>query len=463
MNPLKTALCAAICFISLATLILLRTVPQSRLWKGYQVLYVTSDTLSEADISAILSQRGCKDFISKSSQTLPVSSALSPLQVQNPDSYLIQRELFFFDKSRNAMVFYIPDSQTGLLSSVIQALQGFGKTTCGTDGSSSFPYLAPILCLIFAAGASYFASKKHFFVPCAFFLTLFAFMRPLYTVSACVSIALAGLFSLQRLYGRKLFLHTAVHAPFIILTLVVPVILLFTSSPVNGLLYALSLAGAISAILLIAMVKDFYYEKRTSFHPVAILRANRIRLVGAKEVTLLSSSALCCILLLVVFLVGGRVAQMGDSSSRPSLPAPVSSHAELPDLQSFYTWAWNTMSFPFRSIYQQNNGKIPQEGETVSVTNYVEQNGKIAEVPQVVMTYDSSFRSRVVDMVKESPYPALEKMLIKQGRGERYGFTKSRGNSTERFAFLMLTLCVTMTLAYTGYFVLVRRVYENHN
>ena len=463
MNPVRTAVCAAICFISLATLVFLRTVPQSRLWKGYQVLFVTSDTLTEEQASAILSQSGCHDFISRSADSLPVSSALSPLQVQSLDSYLVRREAFFSDKNKDAMVFYIPDNQTSALSNAIQALSGFGKTSCGTDGSSSFPYVAAIFCLLFAALGTYLASKREFFGPCAFFLVFFAFMRPMYTVSACSAIALAGLFSLQRLVGRKTFLATALHAPLVILTILFPVFILFSSSPLNGILYALTLAGAFSAVILVYDGQQYYYEKRTSFHPVTILRASRIRMVGSKEVILLSASSLCCILLLAVFLVGGRVADTGNSTDRPALPAPVSSRGELPNLDAFYTWAWNTMAFPFRSIYHNPSQETPREGETVSVSNYVEQNGRIEEVPQVVLTYNAQFRSNVLDMVKDSPHPALEKMLLKQGKGTHYGFTKSRGVSTERFALLLLTLCVMITLGYTGYFVLVRRAYGNHN
>lgn len=463
MNPVRTAVCAAICFISLATLMLLRTVPQSRLWKGYQVLFVTSDTLTEEQASAILSQSGLHDFISRSEDSLSVSSSISPLQVQSVDSYLVRRDAFFSDKSKSAMVFYIPENQTAQLSNAIHALSGFGKTSCGTDGSSSFPYVAAIFCLLFALAGVYLAKRREFFGACAFFLVFFAFMRPMYTVSACAAIALAGLFSLQRLVGRKSFLSCALHAPLIILTLLFPLFILFSSSPLNGILYALTLAGSFSAVVLVYDGQQYYYEKRTSFHPVTILRASRIRIVGSREVILLASSSLCCMLLLVIFLAGGRVADTASSVDRPALPAPVSSRSELPGLDTFYTWAWNTMAFPFRSIYQNPSMKAPQEGETVSVSNYVEHNGRIEEIPQVVMTYNAQFRSSVLNMVKDSPKPSLEKMLLKQGKSAQYGFTKSRGVSTERFALFLLTMCVLITLGYTGYFVLVRRAYGNHN
>ncbi|MBR1722373.1 MAG: hypothetical protein IJ727_07840, partial [Treponema sp.] len=126
-----------------------RTVPVSQFWKGWRILYVYTDTLSEYDILTVLEKHGCDSVISLSNQRLPIVSPMSPVQVQSSDSYLSRRGEFFTDKSRLAQVFYIPDSQSSNLEDAVLELSAFAGSSAGTDGKSSFPWFAPSLCLLF--------------------------------------------------------------------------------------------------------------------------------------------------------------------------------------------------------------------------------------------------------------------------------------------------------------------------
>lgn len=202
-SPLRIIIPAAICCITLFVLAAFRTVPQSRLWKGWTVLYVTSETLSEGDIYKVLVENGCENVITKSMQRDPIVSPISPLQAQAQNSYIVRRNAFFSDADDKAMLFYIPDNEETALSHAIAALERVGGTSCGTDGAASFPYAAPCLVLLFAACLFLFSKRKILFALSAFFLVCMSFSRPLFTVAACASLALTGIFLLEKLYGRK--------------------------------------------------------------------------------------------------------------------------------------------------------------------------------------------------------------------------------------------------------------------
>ncbi|MBQ3965370.1 MAG: hypothetical protein II684_00880, partial [Treponema sp.] len=89
MKQLKLlAVTSAICLITVFAFIFFRTVPVSRLWKGYQVVYVKTQSVTEPQLARILEENGCRNVVSKSSQRIPVISNFSPVQVQNSTSYL---------------------------------------------------------------------------------------------------------------------------------------------------------------------------------------------------------------------------------------------------------------------------------------------------------------------------------------------------------------------------------------
>ena len=108
-RPLKLILPAAICLVTLIPLYAFRTVPQSRLWKGWTLLYVTDGVMSEDEVSRVLAEKGCKGVISRSGQREPIVSPLSPIQKRSRNSYMQRREAFFSDEAATAMIFYVPE------------------------------------------------------------------------------------------------------------------------------------------------------------------------------------------------------------------------------------------------------------------------------------------------------------------------------------------------------------------
>ena len=450
---------AAVCLLALSSFVFFRSVPVSRLWKGYQVLYVTSATMSESDVLAVLQEAGCKQVVAKATQQIPIIAPFSPVQVQTEDSYLNRRNAFFTDQQNRAMVFYIPEGQDMAVSRALRVLNDTKNTDAGTDGAASFPWISPLLCVGFAALCLFFAKNKRVLAPAAFFLLAFSFSRPLLTTSAAVCLALYGFFLLQKIWGRKGFVKSA-NNPLAVLCLLVPLVLLCVSSPLSAFFYAVALVAAFCALLLVALLKSLYDEQKAhgSFTPVLIRSARLIPLVERKEVKLILALALAVVAILLVSVVGATVQSVPLDSAQPALPAPVAGKNALPDLDDFMAWSWNTVTFPYRKMTERAP-QVPMDGDSVTMTEFAEADWRIAGTEKTVFVFNSAFRNSLYDSVRKLPYPALEKMLVKQGKDTRYSYAKGGAVASERFGTALLILFLLIPLGIVGYFVVIRRHY----
>ena len=448
-------------FISLFTLFLLiqfRTVPVSQFWKGYRILYVFTEDLSESDILTILEKHGCDSVISQCSQRVPLVSPVAPIQAQGEESYLYKRNGFFTDKNHRALIFYIPDNQAVQLDKVIRELSAFKGSSAGTDGKSSFPWLAPIICtLLFALLFLFSQNKMLYFAGTAFFI-LFAFSRPLFLVSAAVSFYLFAFFIFHRIWARKDFFKTALNSSYVLLFAISPILILLISSPIHSVFYIFTLLASASLVFLYTNFSK-KQETRRSFQPVFIRSARMIPLLGHLGIRLLFGLLLSLILIFAAFKFAGNVSDF-SSSSMPSLPSPVTRNdSELVQLKDFVDWSWNSVTFPYKKL-SENSYEIPKEGEVVSITDYQEENGKIVPVKIPAFVYNSDFRESVYKSVEKLDYPALEKMLLKQGKNAHFAYSKNASSSTkERFASLLILVFITISVALGINYIIGRKRY----
>lgn len=456
--PVKIVLPAAICIFSLFTLFLFRTVPESRLWKGWTVFYVSNGTVTEAQVNRILAEKGCKNVISKSNQRIPIVSPFSPLQGLSEESYIQQRNAFFSDEDNTAMIFYVPDSESSKLSQAIADLERLGAD-CGTDGTTAFPYLAPLGTLALALICILFSKRRRFFAPATVFMVALAFSRPLFTVAACASLAIAGFFILLKIYGRQGFFRRTIRSPLAVLLLIAPLFILCASNPLNAVFYMLAVLGAISVIKLIDAVLNFYF--RNAFSPVYIRTAYEMPLISAIDIKALASLTLSCIFILLSSLWGKTSHASVGTSTRCALPAPVSHGVlqGLPDLDDFLAWSWKTATFPYRKLSESTEEYYPEEGELVTMPVYTEENGRIESRQEPVLSFNADFREKVFVSLKALDYPALETMLLKQGLNARYAYVRGGGVSVERLGSILLSVCTAISLAITAYFMLRKRRY----
>lgn len=436
-----------------------RTVPVSQFWKGYRILYVYTEELSESDILTILEQNGCASVISYGKQRLPVLSTLAPVQMQSDDSYLYRRNDFFTDKLHRALVFYIPDSQGVFLEKSIRQLSAFQGTVAGSDGKSSFPWVAPLLASLFFLLLFYFSRNKVLFTCGAAFFVLFAFCRPLYTVAASVCLFLFSFFLFHKFWRRKDFIKIALNSPYVLLFAFAPLLALFFSSPLLSFFYCISFLGSLSLVFLYHVVEE-KKEKSYSFQPVFIRSARMMPVVGHTGIRLLGFLFAFLFALFLLFVFVGNVGGGSERSSMPSLPSPVSkTDAELVSLKDFVAWSWNTVTFPYRKI-GENTPSDPKEGEVVSITDYVEENGKIVSVTNPAYIFNSEFKDGVYKSIDRLDYPALEKLMLAQGKNASFGYAKSASvSSSERFGSLMLLILLSLPFAAGLFYILGRKRY----
>ena len=461
MKQLKVlAAASAVCLITVFAFIFFRTVPVSRLWKGYQVVYVKTQSATEQQLARLLEENGCRNVVSRSSQRIPIVSAFSPVQVQDPHSYLSKRDLFFRDETNTAFVFYVPEGQDIALARAISAVNSLKNTSAGTDGRASFPWGSPIVCLVFALVCLAFSKNKLTFASSAFFMVCFSFSRPLYTVSAAVCLALYGFFMFQKIWGRHAF-AAGLASPLFAVCLLSPVLLLFLSAPLSALFYALSLFAAFSAVLLADVVKSMYAESHEHyrFTPVMIRSARFIPLVERKEVKIILLLLLSVVVMLLLSFAGKRLSAVSVDDSRPALPSPLVGKTALPDLDDFVNWSWNTITFPYRRLSDER-AEVPVDGDSVAIPFFEETGGRIVQKEETVFVFNNAFRNKVFDSVRDLNYPALEKMMLRQGKDARYSY--ARGGTAvagERFGTLLLILFMLFPAGIVLYFVVIKRGY----
>lgn len=447
-----------ISFLAFFLLCHFRSLPVSQFWKDYRILYVYSEELSENDILAVLEKNGCDSVISGSNQKIPVLSQLAPVQVQEPDSYIYRRSDFFMDKNHRAMVFYVPDSKSSMLDRVVRELSAFQGTNAGTDGVASFPWIAPIIsALVFALFLFFSKNKRLYSLGCAFFLLL-SFTRPLFTVCAAAMLFYFGFFLFHSLWARMYFLKRTLNSPYVLLFALSPVLVLLFSSPLHSVFYVIALAGSAGLVWLYFLIQR-HCEKQYSFRPVFIRSARMMPVMGHLGIRLLGLLLVSLLATLFCFKVSGNVGSISSSASMPSLPAPVTGKGELVQFSDFINWSWNTVTFPYRKIGEEHH-QVPEEGEVVSIKDYQESDGLIKEVETQAFVFNSDFRDSVYKMVEKLDYPAVEKLMLRQGKNAGFAYTKKASvSAAERFALILLVVFITVTASLGINYIVGRKRY----
>lgn len=452
----KSAVPLFVLLIMVALIIITRSLPSSQLWSGYRILYVSSSTLSENQIDSLLEECGCKNVVSRSIQKIPVVSSFSPVQVQEPDSYLNRRLSFFTDKSGADRIYYIPDSESRQIAQAAAKLNSQQGTSAGTDGANRFPWITPIITLALFSLCFFFCRKKIVFLVSSLFPVMYSWCNPFYTSAAAACVFLIPLFMIQRMWGRRNSFKTIITSPLVISFSASPCVILFLSSPLRSIIFLAAQTASVCSLLLLSL-----YEKRTSslsaFSPSPILGAQFYRLPGQNGLRI---SELCGIAILVLLSISliwnqGMLSSQKSNPDKPYLPSPVyrTDSADLPGTDDFNAWAWNTITFPYKRLSQNSaTSEIPHEGDSVSIPLYAhsEKNG-IIELQKEQYVYNDSFRKRVYRIVRSCTYPSIEQVLLRQGKNMEFEYTQNTGNSAERFSTLLLVLLSLFPICMTGY------------
>lgn len=444
----KILISSSIIIFSLFIFIHFRTVSVSKAWKGYTMIYAKSQVLTENQILEFFYSNGCKNIISRYNQSIPVYSNLAPIQVQSPDSYIFKRLGFFTDSTRQYFVFYINENQTKRINQALIQINQSGKAQAQSDTTKSYPWVMPVIVLAFCAVLIYFSKNKYLFLSSIIPVCVLGFCRPLHTFCSALMLLSLSLFLMQKIWGRRGFFNDKKNGIYLLPLIASPLVFLAFSSLLSSVFYILCLICC-SACLYLYQLLNSYFEKKheSSFNFVLIKGSSSIRLIDSSNIRVFGVFGLLLLIVLLLSIFSAFSNPVFTDLNRPLLPSPVKSFStDLPSLEEFENWSWNTITFPYKKLNEADKAseRGAERGGTIHLDDYtLLQTGKIQQTNSKVLTFDSSFVDTIYDKVKKLDYPAIEKLMIKQGKNSYFAYTKNSASSHERaglFVILLLAL-----------------------
>lgn len=448
---LLPVLLIVLCLVSLA---LFRSVPVTRIWKGYSVLSVES-SVPEAVVLARMAEHGCEGVISLSLQKEPVASPIVPVQIQSGGGYLEQRLSYFSDEGGRFRLFYVPDA---FEKETVRALDALSKETgaaMNMDGKSRYPFLVPLLTFSLWLLLGTMSRNKVVFAVPSLFVVLLTLSQPFYAVAAPCALLLLAMLLAQCLWGRRDMFKALAANRFVLVPAVAAIVLLAANGlRAAGLSFAVC-AASVSAVSLLAQWHRAK-ENRASFVFVPIFSARRVYAMNAHASLWVLVVAAMVLVFLLLFLGSARFAPSFGVAEELSLPSPVASDEpsrRLPSFSDYMDWAWAVVSFPYRSLH---DGPVDSAwGEEVTMPHFRERNGAIEAYSTVVLRYDEDFAASVEKSVSQLSYPAIEKLLAAQGRNVQVSYSTTASGGERRdgisLALLVAALCIPLGM-YAFYF-----------
>lgn len=437
MNTLKhIVLPVFIIAVSLFCTAFFRVIPASRLWNGYSVLYVQKDA-GQSRVLELFSEYGIKKYISIYNQKVPLSNpvlsaeyALSSLSFSN---YLEDRKGYFYDRSGNYLVYYVPDSFEGELHHVVQALNREGISS-GVNANSAYPWMSFVFCLAFALFLVWKSDRKVLALVLNFVPVFFTLTMPFYTVAVSQCLMMTMAFYAVRYWNRKgAFSCLLGNKKFLLLFSFSLVLLFFTTIKVF-LFFILSLVTSGCMIYVYREVVEFF-ESRYVFRPVLIRSAPFIRPVTKSNRNIFFASSIASLLILLSAFVSSRTVDFssGASGKNIMLPAKNSAKKSLPGLNDYVLWNWQAITFPYRSL---NDGEGSNPNSMI-FPRYEEKNGLVSESFNSI-EYNDYFRQNVLKAIDSLEYDSIEAMLKRQGTYSGAGYSSSGSSSVSFFTFILL-------------------------
>lgn len=442
-------------------LVVFRTVPITRIWDDYKVMYVDK-SVAEADVLETLYTAGCKDVVSLSLQKSPVVTPFMEFQ-QNSSSYLQDRLGYFSDKSSSYNLFYIPDQYEREAGVALRSIIKDTHSSAGLDSESTIPFVVPLVSVavyIILGLAS--TKKRYFFVP-AFFLVVLSFSMPFYTVAAGVCLFLFAVYLANKLWGRKSDASAILKNATIDVLLVSSVVILCTHSLLCGVLALAALCACLASIILLKE-SAAQNANQSSFKYTLIFNAYQVSVINKKNMNSLLFMTVPMIILLLSFLFSAKFMPR-NSVSGIELPSPVSKEDGeffLPTINDYFKWAWNTLTYPYRSVNYLYSENVA-EGDSVVISHFLQKDSLVQEKETALYTYNNDFRKQLVKDIENLDYPAIEKLMERQGRDVSVAYSLSRQpvkSSSDIINLIMLVaaLMVPLFLCLSYYYGMGRRI-----
>jgi len=451
MKKFFSGLSIFIILITVACLWFFRSLPAGELWNGYSVLYVPG-TVSDSLVLEELDASGVKEITCLSNQYLPLDLKADSCEVSlislNPMAvdYLTRRNNYFFDKSGQYRLYYVPVFYKAKLSQAVSSLNR--KTSggdCGVDSKTSYPFLIPAFALIFAVLLFCFSNKKILYGFLTVIPVLYTFSFPYLSSEIGVLLVLTVLFLISNIFGRRDFVKILVKKYVFMVLLFSAVISSFSSGFVTGFVFMLLLLSEAFIFYIYRSFKIISYKKNR-FNPVMIRSSFSVKQYSGKENIIFGVLIFFTVAAFIFSLsTGGNVSEKENRLSFPSVSASQKSE-NLPSLKDYYYFDYSVKSFPYISL---NNSK----NNDVHISRFQKEGDKIVQYSDI-LEYSEAYEESVYNKIDLLQFNAFEKIMKKQGAGFSAGYASNGSHRLNLFCIIISFLQFSVILIYFAWILI---------
>ena len=455
MKILKKLLPLLLFFVIAVLTINFRYIPKGKIWDGYKILYVQKDS-SVKEIEQVLAESGIPEYVSLAGQRIPImlnknspEETMLKLNINKAEnSYLYERQNFFYDSQKQYSIYYIPEQYDRHISQALSLLKDRG-IKAGADTTLPYLWLLPVITLIIFTVLLIFSKNKLFFTFSGIMPCVYCFCNAFYSCAIAVFILLLCTFVISNIYGRKGAVKKLLNNYILIAALVISVVLAFSAGFTPGLFYLLSVAACCMAYFIAAEYKRFSLRK-TDFAPVLIRPARRISIYAGKTNIIMPCLLAACVIVIAYFSLSSLSLTGVKSDSKVLLPgatAAADADSRLPDFEKFYRWNWNVLTSPYKSL----NENSEYDENHIVYPRYEVTDGKI-ERKNMMMYYDDTFRKRIYDGIDSLDFYSIESVIKGQGKDFFAGYTRPGSYNISIFSIIMMItgFCVLLFIYFSA-------------
>ncbi len=418
----------AVILLTILSLIFLRSLPVTKIWNSYSVVYVDK-ILDEGEVLSFFEKEGIQNVVSFSNQKIPVVNEMTPVIPQTEGSYLFSRLKYFSDKSFKYNLFYVPQIYEGSASKAVNKISSQRKVSAGMDGKKQFPWAA--FCISCAVYFVFFAlsGNKTAFALSGIFPLFMTLSLPFYPVAAAVILFLLAFYLAQRIWGRKGFILFTLKNFYFDALCIFGFLMLFLFSWRSALLSVFCVASSLCLLYFLACFEN-YCDSKNAFSYVKIFSAKQMPIMYRQKAFVCAFTAVPLLVCVVLFFVSARFSNSKNSRS-VSLPGPVENTAKfsqsdlLPTIDDFYKWDFYVESFPYRQLNNFETEEKVSEEEKILINRFKNTEKGIEVFDEEIMIFDDSFKSSADKKIDELSNDSIEKFLRKQGRNLTVAYTSN--------------------------------------
>lgn len=445
MNKSIKFLSPLIFIISLFLIICFKSIPNSKIWKEYSVLY-TNVECDEKIVINELKAAGITDYVALSEQYLPLNFSENSIEIsmlklnKNNDNfnYYLRRNNYFFDKSSKYKLFYIPISEKNKLNDCISNMNA-KKINCGVDSSSTYPWLLPLICFLLIIMLSLFSKNKYVFILSSIPCFIYVYSNPFYPIAVSTCLILLCLFFISNVWRRKdaftyLLSNYAIPA-----MIIISLLCAFSSTIKSGFIFFIELISIVSILSTYYFIEDYIRNKR-SFIPVYIKPAKMISIFANKSKSILLLITASVLIVIAIFILSNAT-NVNSHFSKLLLPAdnPVSSE-NLPQLDDYYKFNWNIRTYPFRSLNSDSDENY------IEYPRYSENEEGLIDQETLTLEYNQEFKDSVYNDIDNLQFNSIEKVIKSEGKSFNAGYSATSNYHTNLFGIIMMFICLFVLL-----------------